>query len=139
MIYLIQQLTTFTETVVETFLVYITFIFTIGYGVVKIELSIQEIKFVFGLPATKFFLTQILKTLASFNVLTTLLVVILIVFDFLLMVLVIGFMFMTLRIIKICLHYLLDEPMHRHIRGQIKFRRCKLLVCHSFISLFYLF
>ena len=123
----------------ETFLIYITFIMTIGYGIIKVELNLQEIKFVFGLPATKFFLTQILKTLASFNVLNSLLVVLMIVFNFIVMIIVIGFMFMTLRNIRMCLHYLLDDPLHRHVRAQIHFRRCKLLVCHTFIGLFYLF
>ena len=101
----------------ETFLIYITFIMTIGYGITKIELSLAEIKFVFGLPATKFFLSQILKTLASFNVLTSLLVVLMIVFDFVVMIIIVCFMFATLRNIKMCLHYLLDDPLHRHVRG----------------------
>ena len=89
---------------------------TIGYSITKLELSLFEIKFVFGLPATKFFLSQIVKTLASFNVLTSLLIVIMIIFDFVVMIMIIGFMFMTLRNIKLCLHYLLDDPLHRHVR-----------------------
>ena len=71
--------------------------------------------------------------------LTTLIVVLLIIFNFILMIIVIGFMFMTLRNIKMCLHYLLDDPLHRRVRSQIRFRRCKLLTCHTFINLFYLF
>ena len=93
----------------------------------------------FGLPATNFFLSQILKTLASFNVLTSLLVVLMIVFDLVVMSIVICFMFVTHQNIRICLNYLLDDPMHRHVRSQILFRRYKLLICHAFITLFYLF
>ena len=80
---------------VETFLIYVTFIITIGYGITKIELHLQEIKYVFGLPATNFFLSQILKMLASFNVLTSLLVVLMILFDLVVMSIVFCFMYNT--------------------------------------------
>ena len=65
-------------------------------------------------------------------------IVLIIVFDFFVMIAMIGFMFHTLRNIRLSLH-LMDDPIYLRIRNQTKFRRCQLLVCHTFISVFYLF
>ena len=50
----------------ETFFVYVTFILTIGYSIIKVDLGLTEMKFALCMPGSKFFLTQILATLASF-------------------------------------------------------------------------
>lgn len=64
--YLLEQFINFTRTCVDTFFVYVTFIMTIGFAVIKSDLNEVEMKFALAMPASKFMLQQVLSTMASF-------------------------------------------------------------------------
>ena len=79
--YALEQVLHFVSSISDTMYLYLTFCLAIGYSVSKIELSMFELKLLFWLPCTKFFLSQILITLASFHFNINLLFAIMISFD----------------------------------------------------------
>ena len=98
------QVTHFSKTVVDTFVVYVTFMLALGYSITKIDLSLFEIKCVFGLTAAKFLSNQIVSTLGGLQMLASVLLVLIVVFDFFALVTIVGFMLNALRSVNVCLH-----------------------------------
>lgn len=65
-------------------------------------------------------------------------VVSMIVFDFVAMIAILGFMMHTLRSASTVLRYVQD-PIYNSVRNQMLFRRTLLVACHLFIAIYYLF
>jgi len=93
----------FSKTLTDTSLTYLTFMLAIGFSVIKLDISLIEIKFVFSLTAFKFMFGQVFGTLGTFQGVVSVLIVMMIVIDFLSLVVMLSFIFHTLRKIALCL------------------------------------
>ena len=58
-----QQIARFNKTLVDASITYLTFMLAIGFTITKLDVSLFEVKFVFGLTVTKFLFSQIFSTL----------------------------------------------------------------------------
>ena len=59
----IEQVVHFLRMLVETLFIYVTFMTAIGYAITRAQLSLFEVKIMFGLTSTKFILSQLVSTL----------------------------------------------------------------------------
>ena len=87
-------------------IVYLTLCLAIGYSLSKIELTMFDIKFLFWMSCTRFFLSQVLTAMASFSFPIGGLFVIMITYDLALLLSAAGFMVRALRNLSRSLDYL---------------------------------
>lgn len=106
----------FIEVIEQTFFTYTMLTFSFGHGIIMVEMTLEEMQYAFGVPAVRFILTQIFRTILFFSYMPSFTTFVLLIYD-ILTVFVIGFfVYETFKRIAGCLARLQNEPMHRHIR-----------------------
>ena len=140
--YALEQVIHFVGTVCDTLIVYLTLCLSIGYSLSKVELTMFDLKFLFWMPCTRFFLSQVLLSLASFHFNIRILFVIMIAFDLVLMLTVACFMFRALRNIFRSLDYLRNRvsgnlEARNLIEKQLAFRKNKSIIIYCLILGYY--
>ena len=115
--YFIKQLTKFLASVVESFAIYIAFMVTVGYSVIKNDLSLFEIKFVFGITTGRFLLSQVTNsiTLQEGSTFAIFVVFTVICFNIFVLLSTIGFMTQTYRNINQCISLMQGNPLYDNI------------------------
>ena len=136
--YALEQVIHFVGTICDTLIVYLTLCLSIGYSLSKVELTMLDLKFLFWMPCTRFFLSQVLLTLASFHFNIRIIFVIMIAFDLVLMLTVAFFMFRALSNIFRSLNYLRNRvsgnlEARNLIEKQLKFRKNKSIIIYCLI------
>ena len=110
--YTIEQVIHFVGTISDSMVLYLIISLALGYSITKMELSMFELKFLFWLPCTKFFLSQLLVIMASVNLDIYLLFAVMISFDAIALITIGYYMIMTLRSQSYCIRYL-----RNHVSG----------------------
>ena len=88
--YFFQQGTHFLQSVTETFTVFVAFMLVVGYSVTKTDLTLIEIKVIFGATTGKFVMQMIQNALSGHATFVPAVVVLGIGTDFTLMCLILG-------------------------------------------------
>ena len=86
--------------------IYLTFSMALGYSISKIDLSLFEIKFLFWLPCSKFFILQALIILSYFDLNVSVPFGMIICFDAIALVTIGTFIYMSLKSQRNCISYL---------------------------------
>ena len=115
--YFISQIIKFLTSVIESFVIYICLMMTVGYSIIKNDLSLYEIKFIFSTTTVRFLLSQVVSsvTITQGNILSMFLLVTLVSFNIFVLLTVIAFMTQTYRNINQSIVLMMANPLYNNV------------------------
>jgi hypothetical protein len=117
----VETVASFMRTLANVLFIYVTFVTTVGYAVMRCDLSMLEIKVMFALTGLKFTISQLATFLSAFSSFRPFIVATMFLFDLMLVITTMGFMFENILKIKRCLSMMTDLT-YQQLRNQVKFR-----------------